>query len=814
MQLTGSFRANMAGRGVKLAQLPRLAQLPGNTGDAVTHGIAGNGSGGAVVSERLGAAIRSRRVAAGLTQEELAERSGLTARTIRNIERGHSSRPYGRSLDLVTGVLGLAAPAAPRPLTESSAAGGAGPEPVPAAPGAGPAGGLVPRQLPVAIRHFAGRATELAVLDRLLGEAGAVPGLAVISAIGGTVGVGKTSLAVYWGHRVAARFPDGQLYVNLRGFDPSGTPVPSATALRGFLSALGVRPGQVPASPDAAAGLYRSVLAGRRILIVLDNARDAAQVRPLLPGSETCFVIVTSRSQLTGLAAGEGAHLLGLDVLSDSGARELLTRRLGPQRARREPAAVRELARLCARLPLALAIAAARAAAGPSRPLAALAEELRDAQGRLDALDAGEAATSLRAVFSWSYQSLSDPAARMFRLLGVHPGPDFSAPAAASLAGQDPAQARAALQELAAANLLTAHARGRFGCHDLLRAYAGGLAMEPGDDGGRRAALHRVLDHYLQAAWAAERLLQPASPAVSAPPALAGVTPERIASYGEALHWIRGEHQVLLAAIGRAVDAGFDRHAWQLACALRTYYSRQGSWPDWAATAQLGLSAARRAGDLAGQAHGHRDLALARLGLGSYPDARAHQRQALDLYRQLGDDAGQGHSRLDAARILEAEGQLAAALRESEQALGLFRQARHCAGEASALSVIGWYHARLGQPRRALRYCQPPIGTLRQLGDRDAEASAWERLGYAWSELGHHVSALACYRSALGLFGELEDRYRHALMLVRLGDTHEAAGDRQAARDAWQQALAASADLSRPDATGVRARLRAAGPRR
>jgi NB-ARC domain len=289
----------------------------------------------------------------------------------------------------------------------------------------------VPRQLPGAVCGFAGRVTELDELTGLLNSA-RTGGTVVISAIEGTAGIGKTALAVHWAHQVAGRFPDGQLHVNLRGFDPAGTPMTSAVAVRGFLDALDVPPERIPVSVDAQAALYRSLLAGRRVLVVLDNARDAGQVRPLLPGSSGCMVIVTSRNRLTSLIA-EGARPLTVDLLTVTDARQLLAGHLGASRMAAEPDAVEDIITACSRLPLALAIVAARASAHPSFPLTALADELRDAQDRLEVLNGGEAAANARAVFSWSCRQLSTEAARLFRLLGLHPGPDITAPAAAAL---------------------------------------------------------------------------------------------------------------------------------------------------------------------------------------------------------------------------------------------------------------------------------------------------------------------------------------------------------------------------------------------
>jgi tetratricopeptide (TPR) repeat protein/transcriptional regulator with XRE-family HTH domain len=769
----------------------------------------------ASVRDGLGEVIRGRRIAVGLTQEELAERSGLSVRAIRDIERGRTGRPYRRSVDLLSGVLGLPDPVGGEPASASRAGPGELDTPAQAQADGSASGGhrgrIVPRQLPVAIGHFAGRLGELTALDGLLGEAAGGPGTVVISAIGGTAGVGKSALAVHWGHRVAGLFPDGQLYVNLRGFDPSGVPVTPSAALRGFLAALSVPATEIPLTLEAQTGLYRSLVAGQRMLIVLDNARDTEQVRPLLPASAACSVLVTSRNTLAGLAVTEGAQLLSLDVLSEAEAGELLSGRLGPERVHGEPQAVSELIGLCARLPLALAVVAARAAAGPRRSLAALVEELRQAHDRLDVLDAGDAATSVRAVFSWSYQSLSDSAARMFRLLGAHPGPDVSALAAASLAGVGADQARRALKELALANLLAECPDGRFAFHDLLRAYAAELVGGSEHDADRRAALHRVLDFYVQTTWGADRLLHPTRSWVSLPPPRPGVTRQDFSSHGEALRWLQAEHQVLLAAIASAADTGFGSYAWQISGALRTFFDRQAHWQDWAASQHIGLTAAQRAGDVAGQAHSHRDLGLACTRLGSYPDAHAHLRDALDLYRQMGDHIGQGNAHLDVARVYEAEGRAGQALRQCEQALQLYRQAAHPVGEARALNGIGWYHAVLGNPAQTLLYCRPPLDTFRELGDRHGEASTLDSLGYAHFRLGHYQDAIACFQEAHCRFRELEDRYFQAFILMRLGDVHQAARNRPAARTAWRQALTILDELRHPDASGVRAKLRGCG---
>jgi hypothetical protein len=337
-----------------------------------------------------------------------------------------------------------------------------------------------PAQLPAAVGYFTGRQAELTALSELIQRPDQAQS-AVILAIGGTPGVGKTALAVYWAHQVSRRFPDGQLYANLRGFDPSAAPTDPAETLHGFLGALGVSAPAIPVGLEARAALYRSRIRGQRMLIVLDDARDEQQVRPLLPGSASCTVVVTSRNRLGGLVVADGAYPISLDVLTQPEASELLTRRLGREWISAEPAAAAALAQLSAGLPLALNLVVARAVADPHRLLTGLATEL--AAAKLDILNVGDVETSVRAVFSCSYRGLSSAAARAFRLLGVHPGPDIALPAAASLLGQPREQARAVLEELTWSHLISRSPADRYGFHDLLRAYAAELAQQDAAEG-------------------------------------------------------------------------------------------------------------------------------------------------------------------------------------------------------------------------------------------------------------------------------------------------------------------------------------------
>jgi DNA-binding SARP family transcriptional activator/tetratricopeptide (TPR) repeat protein len=694
------------------------------------------------------------------------------------------------------------------------------PRPAPGRP-ATAARRVPPAQLPPDVSGFSGRDDELRRLDGLLppagpaepggpgepGGAGGTAGAVVIATIDGMAGVGKTALAVHWSHRVADRFGDGQLYVNLRGFDPTGSPVTPGEAVRAFLEALEVPPERMPATVDGQVGLYRSLLAGRRVLVLLDNARDAEQARPLLPGAPGCLAIVTSRDQLAGLVAAAGAHPLTLGLPTAAEARDLLARRVGADRVAAEPQAVAEIVAACARLPLALAVVAARAAAHPAFGLAVLAGELRAARGGLDEFAGADPATDARAVFSWSYRQLSPPAARLFRLLGLHPGPDVATPAAASLAGLTTRQVRPLLAELARSHLVAEHVPGRYICHDLLRAYAGELAHLHDPEADRRAALHRVLSHYVHSGFAADRLLNPRrddpTPLTEVP---LGVGPEQMADRRAALAWFDAEHAVLLEAIRQA--GGFDTEVWQLAWTLQRFFLYQGHWYDSIEVLNAALEAARRLADPAKQGFVHCYLGCAYVRFDRYGDGNAHLRRGLDLYREAGDRVGVPNAHYNFALVLDRQGRHREALGHAEQSRALFRAAGHGLGEAKALNAIGWFHARLGAYAEAIDDCQRALDLQGALGDRLRQADTLDSLGYAHHRLGHHQQAIACYRDAVALYREFDDRYNEAESSASLGTAEQAAGHLAAARATWQYALDIFDQLGHPDADEVRAKLK------
>jgi tetratricopeptide (TPR) repeat protein/transcriptional regulator with XRE-family HTH domain len=734
--------------------------------------------------------LAQRRKALGLTQEQLADLLHVERITVLRWERGQSE-----PLPWIRPKLAKALRVSPDRLEDLLAHGDG-------------AAAAALRQLPAAVPDFTGRAVELETLNRIVAEAAtAAPGTVVISAIGGTAGVGKTALALHWAHRIAHRFPDGQLYVNLRGFDPSGVPTSPSAAIRGFLDALGVPTERVAPAPDTQAAQYRSLVAGKRILVVLDNARDEQQIRPLLPASAGSLVIVTSRNQLTGLAASNRARLVRLDVLTHADAVQLLTARIGTARAAAEPDAVAEIAALCACLPLALAVAAARAVTRPLLPLSALAAELRDTAARLDALDSGDAAASIRAVFSWSYFQLSSAATRMFRQLGLHPGPDFSVPATASLAGVDERAARRLLGELTHAHIITESVPGRYACHDLLRVFAAAQARECDSEAERDAAVGRVLDHYLHTAHAAALLLYPPHERVDPAPPKPGVTAEILADHRHALAWFEAEHRVLLAATALAAESGSDSHAWQLPWAAMPYLQTRGHNQEWATTQRTALVAATRLGDIAGQAVSSRLLAGACSNLGEYDEAGSHLRHCLTLYRRLGNRFGEAKAHQGLSRLAARQGRYADALQHAERAVRTYRNIGHKVGEAEALNLVGWFHSQLGNYEDARASCRQGLTVNAETGSRRVDASLWDSLGYAEHHLRNFAEAATCYQHALGAASEVGDRWGEAEILTHLGDTLHATGDLPRARETWKQALTVLEDLEHPDAEKIRAKL-------
>jgi DNA-binding SARP family transcriptional activator/Tfp pilus assembly protein PilF len=629
----------------------------------------------------------------------------------------------------------------------------------------------VPRELPPDVAGFTGRVAELTALDDLLlGSGGDVEQAtaAVISAVSGTAGVGKTALAVHWAHRAAGQFPDGQLHVNLRGYDPS-QPVTAADALAGFLRSLGVPGPDIPPEEDQRAAKYRSMLAGTRTLVVLDNASTVEQVRPLLPGSSSCAVVVTSRDSLAGLVARDGARRLDLDLLPPPDAIALLRELLGAQ-ADAEPDAVTQLAEQCARLPLALRVAAELAAARPAVPIATLVTELTDRQRRLDALSAeGDPRAAVRVVLSWSYDCLDEAPARAFRLAGLHPGPDFEPYAIAALTDCSLEQARRVLDTLTRAHLAQLTGPGRHGMHDLLQAYARDIAAETDGEQESRAALTRLFDYYLSVAAAAMDTLYPAEqnrrPRVG--PSQSAAPP--VTDPDTAKAWLASERASLAAVAVHAADHGWLGHATLISGTLFRYLQVGVHTAEELSIFGAGRRAAREAGDLPAEAAALIALGVSHWQQDKYQQAADLYRQALALSRQADDRMGQGRALLNLGQVEEEQGAYAQAERHYRQSLVLSREVGDRTGEAIAHTSLGNIAQNLGRLRQASESYRQALALMRKIGGTTGEAIALANLGLIDERLGRHNEAGDYFEQALALFRQAGDRRHEAYVLSYLG---------------------------------------------
>ena len=676
-------------------------------------------------------------------------------------------------------------------------------------PAAAPAPPVVPWQLPLDVSHFTGRAAELGQLDTALGAPGAdPPGQAVIAVIAGLAGAGKTALAIRWAHRVAGRFPDGQLYASLRGYSPAGAVSPLEVLAR-FLRALGAAPGRIPGDLDEAAAMYRSLLDSKRVLIVLDNAASSGQVRPLLPAAPGCAVVVTSRDRLPGLAARDGAARITLGPLPPGEAVTLLRGILGPRHTDADLPAVTDIAARCGFLPLALRIAADRATTPPHKPLIALAAQLAAADDRLDMLTSSDdPGTSVRTVFSWSYRAQPAAAARLFRLVSLPAGPDISIPATAALAATSQTEARRLLETLAGTHLLEECTPGRYRFHDLLRIYAAEAAEAEESDAGRAAALQRVLTWYLHTAEAASRRLEPAQrriPLGIAPP---HCQPLPFTAYEQALAWCDAEHENLVAAIGQAAATGHDDIGWQLPVTLTWFIGLRRRWADLQAVMTIAVTCARRRGDQQGMAWALDCLGQAHKNLRHYEEARRCYRRALSTRREIGDRPGEGACLNNLGCTYWKTGQHADAARYYEQALAIARHTGNRHGEAIALSNLAEAYHHLGRLAAALDCYARSLDIVRETSDLRGEGQTLHQLAAAQQAAGQHPQAEETYRQAQAVFRRAGDRHGEAETLRDAGDLLHHLGRRAAAHASWQQALAAFEELSDPQAHELRTRLR------
>ena len=766
-------------------------------------------AGGDTAANGFGTVLRRLRLAAGLTQEELAQTAGLSVRAVADIERGRTSRPYRRSVVLLADALGLSGQDL-MAFTRAARSGSAsGPMALPTPQTRQSAGWepVVPRQLPAAVRGFAGRSGALSTLAGLADQA-ALSGLpAVITAITGIPGVGKTSLAVHWCHQIARRFPDGQLYLNLRGFDPSAAALSPTVALHDMLEALGLPPSRIPASREARGGLYRSVLAERAVLVLLDNAHDEAQIRPLLPAGPSCLTVITSRCPLTGLIADTGAHPIRLDVLTEPEAVELLAARLGAVRISQDLQAATELARLCAGLPLALSITAARVASRPGTAVAALADELRTAPHLLSPLDTGDPATSPEAAFSWSYSQLSPQAARMFRLLGVHPGREVSGAAGGALADIPADRVWPVFAELCRAGLIAALTAGRFGLHDLLRAYAAQLSALQDQPSERAHALDRILTWYLDNAAAASRILEPRRRHTHPEGSPTPIGPPAFASYDEALGWLETERPNLIVAVARANEAGAYQTSWQLAINLWDVCVRRGHWPDWIQSLRIGLASARAMGDQSAQGWLLNHLAIAYQQSADSANGIACFRQSLDIRRRIGDQLGEATVLGNLGRAYCDADLLPQALECLHSALAVCRQIDQPRVAGLILRHISATSRRAGDHDAALATAQQAVDILGPLRDRE-ETSALTELAFAYIAAGHPRNAIQHAVKAAELSRAYGDRVDEAEALVVLGHARHACAQFARARRHWHDAYLVFSDLGDKRAAETLAMIR------
>lgn len=705
-----------------------------------------------------------------------------------------------------------------------------------------------PHELPPEAFGFTDRKEQLAQLDLLLGssEEAHESAAVVISAVSGTAGVGKTAFVTHWAYRVRARFPDGELYANLHGYGPQPAVEP-AEALAGFLRSLGVPNSDIPHDLDERAARFRSLVAGRRMLIVLDNARTAEQVRPLLPGTSSCLVLVTSRDNLPALVSREGARRVNLDLLPADQAVALL-RTLIESRVDDEPEAVAALVRHCGRLPLALRIAAERALASPGSSLAELVDDLTDERGRLDLLDTGDDPyTAVRVVLSWSYGHLNPDVALAFRLLGLHPGRDFDSYAVAALLGRSTAQARRALQLLERAHLVEPMRSGRRQMHDLLRIYAADLAAEDEPETNRRAALTRLFDHYLHTAALAMDLTQPHErDRRPAPTASASPVPD-LRTSDQAMAWLEVERTNLLAVAALAAggdwpgytsllsgtiyryldmrshfDDAVTLHTHAVAAArcygdlvgegralhnLGSIYQRLGRYAEAREHLSQALTVAQQSDDLAGQGFALSDLGFVDWLLGRYEDAVDYQERALACFRERGDRTGQGQVLNNLALVYGRLGRFDNAVRALNDALVIFTDSNDTVRQGYAVNDLGVVYQRLNDPRNALARHQEALTLARNTGDRSLEAAALNGIGNATRMQRAVTEAVERHRQARTIAEEIGDRYEQAQAAEGLARAWEDTGNSAKARAHWQDALAIYLELGVPETDEVRRRL-------
>jgi DNA-binding SARP family transcriptional activator len=648
---------------------------------------------------------------------------------------------------------------------------------------------LSPAQLPPDIADFTGRAEQVEQLCGLLAtpDEQAGPGAVRVVLVVGTGGLGKTTLAVHAAHQVAREFPDGQLYASLRG---ATQPVEPAEVLARFLRDLGMDGARVPATLEERTAAFRTRLAGRRVLILLDDALDADQVKPLLPGSASCVVLVTARVQLPELA---GSHVLDLDVLPGGEARALFSKVVGPQRVQAEGEATERVLAACAGLPLAIRIAGARLATRGRWTVAALAERLADERQRLDELRAGNLA--VRACFEVSFAALPERAgpggvnpARVFRLLGLWTGTSISLPAAAALVGEPKNAVEEALDVLTDAHLLGCTEPDRYRFHDLLRVYAAGRAREEETDEDRRAAVERLLTWYLHTTEAAAKVISPPYTRVPLGEPPSAVVPLEFTSLDQALAWCEAKRAGLLAGTRLAVEYELYQLAWELPAAAMSFYYRRSYWHDLVATHHIGLASARFLSDQNAEA-----WMLSNLGI-AYSQRRMEEsipylEDALAIRRKQGDPRGESRAAINVANACFELGRFAEAKKAAQRAQAICRRIGYRYGEGMSSEILGCACRELAEFDDAIKHLQEALAISRELEAQNSEADSLSDLGATYLRLGQSDQAIDRLRDSVSIWRGIGHRHGQAVALLRLGRAYAHGGDTGAARQSFGRAL-------------------------
>ncbi len=735
--------------------------------------------------------LRRLRAEAGLTQEELAEAAGVSPRSVSDLERGIHATAHKDTAVLLAGALGLAEPA--RALFVAAARGRAPAAEVLAARQGMPPGAFAAaatRGLPRDIAAFTGRQAELARLMGTLNDVAAGGGVVGICAVNGMAGIGKTTFAVHAAHRLAGTFPDGQFFLPLHAHTAGQRPVDPADALASLLLTAGVPAAAIPPGLEARAGRWRDQLAGKRVLLLLDDAAGHEQVRPLLPGTAGSLVLVTSRRRLAAL---EDATAISLDTLPPGEAGVLLARLAARAGIGATDPAVGEITRLGGFLPLAIGMLASQLRHHPAWSAADLAAVLAGARDRLELMRAED--LSVAAAFDLSYADLTSDQRRLFRRLGLHPGPDIDAYAAAALDGTSLATARRGLAGLYDQHLLSEPAPGRYQLHDLLREHARALAAAD-DPAESDEPVGRLLDYYLHTALAAsQRITIQMTPI---PPVPAGRQPAfvpQLSTPQQAAAWLETERANLHAAVDCAAACGRFQHAIAIPAAMADFLDTRGHWDQAAALDQTAITAARQAGDRAGQAGALTSLCSIQGSTGDYRAAAASATRALALYRDVGDRAGQANALNNLGIVQRWGGDHQAATASCRQALELFRDLGHRYGQGDALTELGALQAQTGNYAAAAESLQQALALYRDVGDRAGHGGALVNLGAVQVETGDYAAAAESLRQALALFRDIGHRFGQADALRHLGTVQRLTGDYPAAAASHQQALEQFRDI-------------------